>query len=1516
MRKPAVLFLFAFSVVVFGQVQHQWSFNSQNFSTGQVDVFSMCTDASENVYVTGSYTGLVDFDPGTGSIGFPLTVGVTKGYFAKYDANGAMLFAKQIGGTGRSIAINQNNEIVITGEFTGTRDFDPGTGSANLISFGSNDVYIAKYDASGAFLFVKQIGGAGVDNSLGLTTDLSNNIYITGDFSLTADFDPSAASFVLSPGGTASSFIAKYDNSGTFSFAKQLVSTASSGCYSTGIKTDGAGNIIIAGYLNGTVDMDPGAGTDNIGSNGSAPDLFFAKYNASGDYLLAKPIGNTGQDFLRALAVDVNNNIYISGCFQNTVDFDPGGGTANLSTSGGKDAFVAKYNSAGNYVYAIDMGGTTNIPNVEGFSLATDASENVYVSGTFTGTVDFDAGGATANLSTFGANDVFFAKYSSSGAYIHAKQIGGTTLEKNYAIALSPLGNIWIGGSFAGNSTGLDFDPGAGTQTLSGYPSSYSGYIAKYTNAGNYSWVGGFLSYVGNNQGSDFSYNITKDAAGNVYTTGCSFGALDFEGGTGIVANSHSGANECFFAKHDAAGNAVLAKTIPANISTNAFFSIAVDTVTNAIYIAGNFNGTTDFDPGVGYSALTSTGAQDIFFAKYDANGNYVFAKRIGGTNADYISGIKVDGSGSLYVTGTFQGTIDFNPGAGTANLVGGSPTTFIAKYDINGNYVYAFAETTAGAGNKQSIVLDAAGNAYTTGGTVFRKYDSFGTLVLTKQFGTASTYMQGIDVDASGNIYVTGYFSGSGDFDPGAATATLSAAGNKDAFFARYDAAGNYVYAKQIGGINDDVANDIAVDANGNVNITGYFSGTADFDPTAASNFLVSNAGSEDVFISRYNGSGNIIYAKKMGGVNNDRATGLSIKNTGIVNVFGTFSDVVDFDPGTGTNNLTATQDDDLFIGQYLQSVLTATLTINNNVSCFGGTNGSATVSATGNQSPFVYLWQPGGQTSATVNNLGAGTHTVTVTDAIGTTVTLTVSITQPTALTSVVGSQSNVTCFGGTNGFVSLNTSGGSLPYTYSWSPAGGTGSSSSSLIAGNYTVSITDNNGCPASVTFFVSQPGQFNLVTASQINVSCFGGSNGIASVNATGGSGGNVYSWSPGGYTTTTAAGLSANNYTVTAIDLNGCIAQTNVIITQPAVLAGAVASVTHITCFGQTNGGATVTVTGGTVPYSYNWQPVGGAGNTASGLSAGNYTLQTTDNKGCVTSNTVTVQYLAEIQEICVVTADSATATHNIIVWEKPSNVGNIDSFKIYREITTNVFQQIGAVHGDSLSEYHDMGANPNSTSYKYRVTVLDTCGGEGDPGLYHKSIHLQYLSLGNFQWSYYEIENTSNQVASYNFYRDDNSTGNFVLQQIIPGTNNSYTDVNYASFPLASYRVDVNWLSGQVCTSSMRNGNGNNQVLGAINTSRSNIKSPTSIGINKMDVNDFFKVYPNPAQNVLTIEYTIDKNETIRIELENTLGQCVYKTNVKENKHSIDIEPLPSGVYLVKIAGEKMMNIKKIIIN
>lgn len=309
-----------------------------------------------------------------------------------------------------------------------------------------------------------------------------------------------------------------------------------------------------------------------------------------------------------------------------------------------------------------------------------------------------------------------------------------------------------------------------------------------------------------------------------------------------------------------------------------------------------------------------------------------------------------------------------------------------------------------------------------------------------------------------------------------------------------------------------------------------------------------------------------------------------------------------------------------------------TVTVT-SNSVTCFGQCTGTSTVSAAG-AGPFTYNWSGGAAPTASVNTgLCAGNYAVQVKDNNSCVTSQTLSIAQPPAL-SVVGNATNVTCNGACTGAVNLSPTGGVIPYSYTWTPAGGNAQNPSGLCANNYTVNMSDANGCPATATFVVTQPSTITL-TFNKKDVLCNGGCTGGARVLVSGGTGPYTYSWTPvgafGGSSVDSIINLCSGTYSVVVKDAMNCSVTGTVNIGQPTVLTSTITSM-NVKCNGQCNGKATLTSAGGTSPYTYSWNsPPPNNTQTVTNLCQGSYIGTVTDANGCTSSQPFTITQPAPI---------------------------------------------------------------------------------------------------------------------------------------------------------------------------------------------------------------------------------------------------------------------------------------------
>jgi len=243
--------------------------------------------------------------------------------------------------------LDGNGNLVVAGYFAGTVDFDPGPGVFNLTT-SPRTIFIAKYDSFGNFVLAKAIGGTSTIFLNDLAIDASGNIYITGKFSGVLDIDPGPGVVNL-VSSSSNIYIAKYDFEVNYVYGKSLGGLSDDEGLS--IELDNNNNLYLTGSFADVVDFDPGPGNAILVSAGQQ-DIFFAKYDASGNLLFAKSIGSIANDKGNSICRDISGNIYLTGLFAESVDFDPGSGTAILSSLGGSDVFVAKYDPSGNFIFA------------------------------------------------------------------------------------------------------------------------------------------------------------------------------------------------------------------------------------------------------------------------------------------------------------------------------------------------------------------------------------------------------------------------------------------------------------------------------------------------------------------------------------------------------------------------------------------------------------------------------------------------------------------------------------------------------------------------------------------------------------------------------------------------------------------------------------------------------------------------------------------------------------------------------------------------------------------------------------------------------------------------------------------------------------------------------------------------------------------------------------------------------------------------------------------------------------
>lgn len=458
MKKSLFLFLLALPIMTSAQ-NLEWAKSMGGLGSDFGNAIAV--DAAGNVYTTGQFSHTVDFDPGAGISNLVADSDFYDAYVQKLDPQGELVWVKRIGGKhndgGFSIQVDAAGNVYTTGYFRDTVDFDPNTGIYTLIAQGSLDVFIQKLDAGGNFLWAKALGGTDYDFGHSVAVDDLGNVYLTGVFSGTADFDPSAGVYNQTAIGESDIFIQRLDAGGNLVWIKTMGGTDID--HGKSISVDATGNVYTLGTFKDTVDFDPNTGIHSITAIGES-DIFLQKLAPNGDLIWVKTIGGNIGDYGLSISVDGLGNIYTTGGFEGTVDFDPNTGIYPLVAAGSIDIFIQKLDAAGNLLWVKNMGGTEQDL---GLSLVIDHSGNVFTTGYFQETVDFDPNPGTKLLTAMGVKDIFLQKLDTNGNLIWVTSVGATGADGGYALATDPSGNLYSTGFFTDT---VDFDPGLGISNL------------------------------------------------------------------------------------------------------------------------------------------------------------------------------------------------------------------------------------------------------------------------------------------------------------------------------------------------------------------------------------------------------------------------------------------------------------------------------------------------------------------------------------------------------------------------------------------------------------------------------------------------------------------------------------------------------------------------------------------------------------------------------------------------------------------------------------------------------------------------------------------------------------------------------------------------------------------------------------------------------------------------------------------------------------------------------------------
>lgn len=507
--------------------------------------------------------------------------------------------------------------------------------------------------------FAKSYGSNSFDIGYSIHND-GTNTYVCGIFNNTVTFETVAGDVTYTSNGQTDIFIAKYNSTGDIIWVKRVGGANNDNAYA--ISSDSQGNVLVAGRFIGTVDFDPGTGTDTQFSGVNS--YYVLKLDSNGNYVWVNFTSSaTGR--AESMSIDATDAIFITGEFRGSMDYSASNGNVITVTSGNSgqndDAYLGKINGAtGETIFYKAFESTTNPGGGKGESIITDNAGNVYITGSLFGSVDFDPNSGIITLSSTGDSDIFVAKLNNAGSLIWAKSMGGTAFDDAKNIAIDSNGNLLISGGFRGTT---DLDPSATTFPLTSQGNT-DAFIVQLDNDGNFNWANSFGA-----NGTDIGESIAVDENDNVYTVGPFGGTVSFNTDDGVFELISNGNIDVFIHQQDASGNFMSANAIGAS----AFDTPETIMINDAseIFVTGAFSTIVDFDTDSGTTNLTSNGSRDIFVAKYEL----------------------ANLSTSEFILDANKMTLFPNPAKNVVNLYSDQNIRSIALFNLQGKLLYTKAD-------------------------------------------------------------------------------------------------------------------------------------------------------------------------------------------------------------------------------------------------------------------------------------------------------------------------------------------------------------------------------------------------------------------------------------------------------------------------------------------------------------------------------------------------------------------------------------------------------------------------------------------------------------------------------------------------------------------------------------------------------------------------------------------------------------------------------------------------------
>lgn len=455
--------------------------------------------------------------------------------------------------------------------------------------------------------FAFSIGNSGFDIAYEVAIDQSGNVFMTGAFSGTADFDASANSLFLESMGGDNTFLASYTAEGDLRFAFNFGALSQIDESGTAVGTDDEGNVYIAGRFGGTVDFNPGPEVHELVGSVTSRDFFVASYTSEGIFRYAIHQPTNGFTSGPYMTVDGRGNVFLYGTAIGTIDLDPGPEEFEISVENGLYGFLSSYDSSGQFRYGFSPGSVQS----SSLNISLDSEENIYLLGAFSGRGDFDPGLEVSELNS-ATGGFYIASYQNDGTFVNAFNMGSpSAIRQLLDITVDYMGNSYVAGFLNGS---MDMAPGPDTLTVEGASDAL---LASYDPSGNvrFVWIlddptSSLQERLTNNSSG---VSLTTDSGGNVLLAGIFIGTVDFDPGTGTHNMETDATDDFFISQYTPDGEFYTAFSMQVN-NRASFIDIEVNPENN-LFLTGSFAGTMSFDAGLGIeeiSSYTATG-EDIF---------------------------------------------------------------------------------------------------------------------------------------------------------------------------------------------------------------------------------------------------------------------------------------------------------------------------------------------------------------------------------------------------------------------------------------------------------------------------------------------------------------------------------------------------------------------------------------------------------------------------------------------------------------------------------------------------------------------------------------------------------------------------------------------------------------------------------------------------------------------------------------------------------------------------------------